>query len=545
MEQQFPAENIRVALYRVVAQVDPSAKPEDSFDVLRQRYKDLMSKLGRKSLSAQIGLTVAEIDRYLDPRLKKVAEISSAPAAVNPAVRYIAELRLLVTLGIVLSQKGQASPTIPSARGTETVAQKQIRAIELVLRGLVDEKYGDQEVLVRRLSDLFDNPTFKAWLSHAEAGNVLSGATFYQLVSVFTNEADWQHYDPIYYQAETLTYLREKRVTIRDFLEDIAFMRNKVAHHRPLTPIDIELLNLYYNELIEPVQSFFRDGRTKVDPAAIFNVGGDELQAYLTKLGADIALLDERTRQMAEGLGQIDSAVQRASREGRSTNRKMRVLLGLSAIAVSAILFAVYYAHRVVVHDYHSIGWITVSGTETNPNSPIKAEAIVWMGDDHQSFGQTRLRALANSANSALLLDLTPRLDADEIGSQQTVAFALPARTDHLVTCLSVPSKALGARYRVTQRFKLTTDGGNLRFVPVSGKLVNREDDSTCGSIWPAKARLLSSLLRRGARAWSATTWTLLPTLRFDFRTTLNGAQGCSQTSIGVTSRAASAAPAA
>ncbi|MCP6060441.1 STY4199 family HEPN domain-containing protein, partial [Klebsiella pneumoniae] len=63
-------------------------------------------------------------------------------------------------------------------------AQKQVRAIELMIRGLIQQAWPDPVRLNNHLKTLFNAERVRRWLKNGEINDVLSGMLFSELAQL-------------------------------------------------------------------------------------------------------------------------------------------------------------------------------------------------------------------------------------------------------------------------------------------------------------------------------------------------------------------------
>ena len=91
-----------------------------------------------------------------------------------------------------------------------------------------------------------------------------------------------------------LSYIkRNKRKTIQFFLDDIRRIRNRFAHNKDITLSQLELLNIYYEELVAPIGQFHEHGHTKVNPNEFLDVTQEELNEYFSSIKEDMMEVKE------------------------------------------------------------------------------------------------------------------------------------------------------------------------------------------------------------------------------------------------------------
>ena len=292
-----------------------------------------------------------------DAELREAARRGArlAPDAPVPERRNatVAVLRLLSWLETIADRTPGFAFEAGLPGRDEDVGRKQVRALELIIRSLVTEQYEDQASLVARLKDLLSEKVVQQWLAAADKGDVLSGTTFSELSSLFVSTQEYPNYDPLYRDTPLLSLLKEKRVTIRNYLDDIRRIRNVLAHNKRVTPAQIALLDMYYEELVEPLQEAHDQGRTKVNPDLYLDVSAEELEGYFSSLSGDLkSVKDDIGELKAELGGKLDALSQKADAISatakrteagtRAANRKLWLTLGvlaLVAVAVGGVLF--------------------------------------------------------------------------------------------------------------------------------------------------------------------------------------------------------------
>ncbi len=255
--------------------------------------------------------------------LKKLSEVvlkaceaggvtGSEPAAVVRTAT-LAMMRLHFWLDLVRSRVPEFPQTgvvAPSA-DDEDAANRRLRTLELLLRAAIAESSATREALHDRLRRLRPGEVDK-WLRAADGGDVLTGLEFQPLIQLFVDEDEYPaHYAKFY---ETTSFLRlypDKRVTLRNFLEDARELRNRVAHHKPITQNQIALLALYYEEVTQPLAEAHATGKTVVDPNSMLDDGASiptwvaELQKRASRTEEDSVFLRGATIRIESKLGSL------------------------------------------------------------------------------------------------------------------------------------------------------------------------------------------------------------------------------------------------
>ncbi|MBM3071871.1 hypothetical protein HV346_21875 [Enterobacter sp. RHBSTW-00994] len=160
-------------------------------------------------------------------------------------------------------------------------AHKQVRAIELMIKGLVLQAWPDPVRLNNHLKTLFNADRVRRWLKLGEINDVLSGMLFSELALMVVDKKEFsRYYSSLFSDPMMLTLLVEPRKTLQTFLDDIRQIRNCITVQQPLSSAQILLLDNYYAQITQPVQRAFEEGRTRINPAGLMAVDASELHAF-------------------------------------------------------------------------------------------------------------------------------------------------------------------------------------------------------------------------------------------------------------------------
>ncbi|NBD00549.1 hypothetical protein GV764_16195 [Atlantibacter hermannii] len=177
---------------------------------------------------------------------------------------------------------------------SEDNAVRQMRAIELLIRQVIDEAWADQQKLAARLQMLFGKDQVARIMKSAEKDNILSGTLLDQLRIIFSNQEDYpEYYDAYFDGASGLNYASTTRETLSQFLQSLNHIRNKIAHHKKLTESEMLLLNEYFDQVVEPLRNAHQQGRLQTDPDALYRAPGEAINAYQAQLAKQIANLED------------------------------------------------------------------------------------------------------------------------------------------------------------------------------------------------------------------------------------------------------------
>lgn len=328
------------------------APPAADLETLTRRYGAYKSRAGRAETAQRMGLQEAELgvfDTALREAARRIDRLPPGAPGHETRNAVIAALRLLSWLETIAQRApGYRLELSLPEQGNEEIGRKQVRALELILRSLVTERYEDQGRLLERLKELLSEKVVQQWLAAADRGDVLSGTSFSELASLFVSQQEFPGYEPLYRETPLLTLMRDKRQTIRNYLDDVRRVRNLLAHNKRVTPLTVQLLALYYEELVEPLQEAFDQGRSKVNPDLYLDVGEEELESYFAGLSDDLrqvrddigelrAELTGRLDRLGADTAELKAGSARIEGGTRAANRKLAFVgLGLLLVAVLA-----------------------------------------------------------------------------------------------------------------------------------------------------------------------------------------------------------------
>ncbi|MCU6677374.1 STY4199 family HEPN domain-containing protein [Leclercia tamurae] len=169
----------------------------------------------------------------------------------------------------------------PSDELRQQQAQKQVRTLELMIKGLIMQAWPDPTRLNNHLKTLFNADRVRGWLQQGERNDALGGMMFSELALMLVDKKEYSRsYSALFSDPTLLTLMVEPRKTLQTFLDDIRLIRNKIIAQQPLTSTQILLLDNYYAQIASPVQRAFNEGRTTVNPAGLMSEDLDELDRF-------------------------------------------------------------------------------------------------------------------------------------------------------------------------------------------------------------------------------------------------------------------------
>lgn len=198
--------------------------------------------------------------------------------------QMIAALRFVAALEHLRLQQ----PLLTYPTSTETVNGEaqlkglaQLRALELMISGLVYAAWPDGVKLRNHLKTQFGQDRVRRWLKLGERNDVLSGMLFSELALMLVDKKEFsRHYAPLFNDSSALTLFADPRKTLQTLLNDIRQIRNTLTAQKPLSAIQLTMLDTYYPQMAAPVQRAFNEGRTTVNPSSLLTTDVDELNAF-------------------------------------------------------------------------------------------------------------------------------------------------------------------------------------------------------------------------------------------------------------------------
>jgi hypothetical protein len=185
--------------------------------------------------------------------------------------QLIAAMRFVTALEHLRLQQPLLTYSTELAPGSELQQQqahKQVRAIELMIKGLIQQAWPDQVRLNNHLKTLFNADRVRRWLKLGEINDVLSGMMFSELAQMLVDKKEFsRYYASLFSDPSMLTLLVEPRKTLQTFLDDIRQIRNSITVQKTLSSAQIQLLDNYYAQIARPVQRAFEEGeRASIRP---------------------------------------------------------------------------------------------------------------------------------------------------------------------------------------------------------------------------------------------------------------------------------------
>ncbi|RAU34290.1 STY4199 family HEPN domain-containing protein [Enterobacter sp. ECC-175] len=303
---------------------------------------------GWGAVAKQLNLNDAEMSAFtLQLRLlqQRVPQYESGQDVSEN--QLIAAMRFVTSLEHLRLQQPLLTYSTELAPGDEIQqqqARKQVRAIELMIKGLIQQAWPDPVRLNNHLKTLFNADRVRRWLKLGEINDILSGMMFSELAQMVVDKKEYsRYYASLFSDPMMLTLLVDPRKTLQTFLDDIRQIRNGITVQQPLSSAQIQLLDTYYSQITRPVQRAFEEGRTRINPAGLMAVDASELHAFWEHA-------QKRDRVTGSDLFEVRDTIEKPTqRAPRTPEQREQLISGALWGAVGVMVIAIVVGGFIVV----------------------------------------------------------------------------------------------------------------------------------------------------------------------------------------------------
>lgn len=381
------------AFGQILPLLDIPVQEQPSPGAFYQSLQQARQNLGSwKDVAQRLNLSEQEITQFTQT-LRKLNKLldrhdNAQPAGKNltiAALRFLAQLERLkekqplLTYSTDLHKDGEEK---------QLRSLQQVRALELMIRSLINEAYSNQQALLQHLRTLFGEERVKTWLNVADRDDVLSGTLFSELSSLFVDKKEYAtHYSPLYQYTPLLSFMDDKRKTLQTFLDDIRAIRNRLAHHKRVTSVHTALVNYYYQEIADPVQEAFDEGRVQVNPDRYFDAGEAEVRQYFNKMAEKMDRLGDDLQEVKESLERQNEKLDDIKQDTGFLRKNIVWVLGGIGVLIVGSVLTFGTSTRTLVNteairsDVNEVGK-TVAGvkkeTSADPRKELANIGIAW-----------------------------------------------------------------------------------------------------------------------------------------------------------------------
>jgi TolB-like protein len=299
-----------------------SDKSEADFDT----FKKLKSSLSAKGTAEKLGINEAMLVEF-EEALKQFFQNKN-----DVQKSRISCFRISLWLETIC-KKLNLSFNLDESISNEEIAIKQVRALELIIRAVVNENMGGKTNVLTKLQELFKQDVVDKWLKGADETGVLSGTTFSELSNIFLDKNIFKSVEEIF-ESSQLKLSKTSRESLRYILEDIRLIRNAIAHNKKISAIQIEALNEYYRTIAQLI----KESKAKsINPDSYLDLDKAHMETFLSSLKEDNKII-------SAGIEEVKSDVKEIKKETTTVRKRTSILIGgivLTLIATGAILYFV------------------------------------------------------------------------------------------------------------------------------------------------------------------------------------------------------------
>jgi TolB-like protein len=241
-----------------------------------ESYKKIKSIKSGKSVAEIFGINVSMLSEF------EIATADFYKFKDDTQKVKIVSFRLALWLETIC--KNLNIPfNIDEVISNQELAIKQVRALELIIRDVVNDNLGGKDNVLLKLQELFKQEIVEKWLKNGDETGVLSGTTFSELSSVFLDKNIFRGFQEIF-DSEGMNLNGDSRDTLRKILDDIRIIRNSVAHNKQVSNIQIEALNEYYRTIAHLIKE---SKVNNVNPDSYLDIDKSNMEEFILQLKED------------------------------------------------------------------------------------------------------------------------------------------------------------------------------------------------------------------------------------------------------------------
>jgi TolB-like protein len=289
-------------------------------------YKSIKSKLSAKVTAENLGIT--------EPMLFEFEEALRQYFLFREDSKKgkISCFRISLWLETIC-KKLNISFSLDESISNEEIAIKQVRALELLIRDIVNENLGGKENVLSKLQSLFKQEVVEKWLKGADETGVLSGTTFSELSNIFLDKNIFKSVEEIV-ESSQLKLSKTGRDSLRYILEDIRLIRNSIAHNKKISSIQIEALNEYYRAIANLIKE---SKSNNINPDSYLDLDKANMESFISSLKED-------NKTIKISFDEIKTDVREVRKDTTSIRKKTSFIIGgilLVLIVTGIILYLV------------------------------------------------------------------------------------------------------------------------------------------------------------------------------------------------------------
>jgi len=289
-------------------------------------YKKIKSSLSGKTLAQKLMITEAMLSEF-EEALKQYFQFRD----VNEKSR-LACFRISLWLETICKNLNLPF-SLEESISNEEIAIKQVRALELIIRDVVNENLGSKKNVLSKLQELFKQDVIDKWLKSADETGVLSGTTFSELSNIFLDKNIFKSLEELVENSQ-LKLSKSNRDSLRYILEDIRLIRNSIAHNKKISSIQIEALNEYYRAIANLIKE---SKSNKINPDSYFDLDKVNMEGFISSLKED-------NKAIVLSVEEIKIDVKEVRKDTTSIRKRTSLIIGgisLILILTGVILYVV------------------------------------------------------------------------------------------------------------------------------------------------------------------------------------------------------------
>ena len=291
-----------------------------------ETYKSIKSKLSAKVTAEKMGITEPMLFEF-EEALRQYFQFRDD----NKKGR-ISCLRISLWLETIC-KKNNLSFSLYETISNEELAIKQVRALELLIRDVVNENLGGNENVLLKLQSLFKQEVIEKWIKSADETGVLSGTTFSELSNIFLDKNIFKSLEELVENSQ-LKLSKSNRDSLRYILEDIRLIRNSIAHNKKISSIQIEALNEYYRAIANLIKE---SKSNKINPDSYLDLDKVNMEEFISSLKED-------NKAIVLSVEEIKIDVKEVRKDTTSIRKRTSLIIGgisLILILTGVILYVV------------------------------------------------------------------------------------------------------------------------------------------------------------------------------------------------------------
>jgi TolB-like protein len=314
---------IQAKLNEVLAKVS-----NEEAEYTLESYKKLKSALSSRVVSEKLKISEAMLVEF-EEALKQYFQYRD-----DKVKSRISCFRLSLWLETICKNLG-ISFSLDESISNEEIAIKQVRALELIIRDVVNENLGGKENVFLKLQELFKQDIVEKWLKSADDTGVLSGTTFSELSAIFLDKNIFKSIEEIV-DTSQLKLSKSSRDSLRYILEDIRLIRNSIAHNKKISSIQIEALNEYYRAIANLIKE---SKSNRINPDSYLDLDKVKMEEFISGLKED-------NKVISLGLEEIKSHVNEVKKDTSIVRKRTTLIIAGVVLILVASLTILYFISK-------------------------------------------------------------------------------------------------------------------------------------------------------------------------------------------------------